>query len=72
MSGFACFFANKSKKQKKKIVRMFFGKIYSAPICLRFYLTFMSQLYLDESLKVIWYLRASLTKQGDSDLKINT
>ena len=42
------FFAVKSKKaKKKKIVGSFFGRIYGASICLRFYLTFrISEIYL--------------------------
>jgi hypothetical protein len=39
---FVLFFAVKSKKAKKKKNRwfVFFGRIYVAPFCLRFYLTF--------------------------------
>ena len=42
------FFAVKSKKAKKKkykFVLSFFGKIYGAPICLQFYLTFSFAIY---------------------------
>ena len=44
------FFAVKSKKQKKKteFVRLFFGRIYGAPICLRFYLTFSCHEFKDD------------------------
>ena len=31
-----------SFKQKNKLVRLVFGRIYGAPICLQFYLTFSS------------------------------
>ena len=36
-----CFFLLwKAKKQKNKFIRLFFGRIYGAQICLQFYLTF--------------------------------
>ena len=49
----------------------FLGKSVASQSAYGFVRLLASQLYLDESLKVIWYLRVSPPKQGDSDLKIN-
>ena len=42
------FFAMKSREAKKKIFCSFFRRIYCAPICLQFYLTFVSSKMLGE------------------------
>ena len=59
------FFARYSCSKKTKFVRLFFGRIYGAQICLRFYLTFTMIACQSYSNITIYYKSALLKNPKD-------